>query len=738
MASNDTAVTTAQAESPSDFTGKTGEVERWIAEVQYANKAANEWWKRGKDILARYQDSRGEGIKQLADTERGFNMLWSNVQTLGPAIYSEVPKVVVQRKYLDGDKVARAASTILQRAIQTNIAETDEFAETIEHCRFDYLTVGRGTAWLRYEPHSKTTKQPGEAPAKSLQGNKDPNDEGLSVVNDGQEEYQEITWEEVCVDYVHYKDFIHSPCRVWGECRWVGRKVYMTRDELRKRFKGGWVEDIPLDYSPAMDGTENDAETASLFKRAVVVEVWDRPSRKVLWLAPSYSDRLLDERDDPLGLKDFFPCPKPIFATLTNDSTIPIPDYALYQDQAGLVDDLTNRIGKLSEAIKVAGCYDESCSELNRLLSEGCENELIPVKNWGAFTAGGGFQGSVSFLPLKETVEALAQLVEIRNQTKQDAYEVTGMSDILRGASNPEETATAQNIKSHFATLRLSDRQKAMANFCRDILRLCGEIICKHFQPETLLMMSDYMQSQDADHSIGQAAVQMLRSDAQRGFRVDIETDSTVASDVQQEQQSRVEFLQALGGFLQQSLPIIQSYPPIAPLLGKMILFGVRGFPVGSELETALEEAVNNLEQQAAQGQHPQDQNPQGGGATQQGPAQPGTPEHAAASGVAQQEAAKAQQAQAQAQGAQLDNVAKQALTQAQLADYQSKTRDRDARLQMEGEAHQARLAAMGNDAMLKQREAQVNEGIRQNESEAHIAASAAKAEAASKPRAAQ
>jgi hypothetical protein len=49
-------------------------------------------------------------------------------------------------------------------------------------------------------------------------------------------------------------------------------------------------------------------------------------------------------RDDPLKLEGFFPCPPPLNATIAQGSTIPVPDYVLYQDQAEELDDLTGRI----------------------------------------------------------------------------------------------------------------------------------------------------------------------------------------------------------------------------------------------------------------------------------------------------------------------------------------------------------------------------------------------------------
>jgi len=96
-------------------------------------------------------------------------------------------------------------------------------------------------------------------------------------------------------------------------------------------------------------------------------------------------------------------------------------------------------------------------------------------------------------------------------------------------------------------------------------------------------------------------AVALLKSDKVRGFRVDVEDQSTIAADDNAEQLSRTAFLGAVGQFLQQSLQVPPNLAPaLAPMLGKMLLFGARAFRAGSEMETAIETAVGKLQQIAA------------------------------------------------------------------------------------------------------------------------------------------
>jgi hypothetical protein len=94
-------------------------------------------------------------------------------------------------------------------------------------------------------------------------------------------------------------------------------------------------------------------------------------------------------------------------------------------------------------------------------------------------------------------------------------------------------------------------------------------------------------------------AIMLLRQDKMRGFRIDIETDSTVQGDAQQEQAQRVEFLTATTKFIETAAQVTQMVPEFAPLAAKMLGFGVRGFRVGRDLESAIEDFADEAQKSA-------------------------------------------------------------------------------------------------------------------------------------------
>jgi len=725
------------ADSPRDFgTDAEGKARRWATEIEKAHKESHEWLNTCRRILERYKDEGPgrKGIGQDYTFGMRFNIFWSNVQTLAPSLYASTPQVVVERRWGDPDDIGRVATVILQRCAQYQL-EASDFDCLMRNCVLDHLLAGRGTAWVRYEPHFDrlpatvaaapsampmdigiaapsgaglgpspfglgsggigasappppgpigapvpppgpagapppiggagptppppmgtavplgagpsvgaapgTPMAPGAPPPppmpppglptggppdlggfapplmaaippippggipighighdEQISPSGRPTDGGVQVADDGEDAGEFLAFEEVRLDHVHWEDWFCSPARTWAEVRWVARRVYMTKDEVAKRFGRRLANEVPLDWLPKEIGeTEAMQPENRIFRRCQVYEIWDKPTRKVYWLANGYFDRLLDEREDPLRLTDFFPTPRPLFATLTTDTLIPVPDFQMYRDQAIQIDTLTARIEGVGKAIKVAGVYDAAQSDIQRMFAEGVENQLIPVNQWQSFAEGGGLKGCMDLLDIGMLAEVLQKLVEIRAQAKQDLYEVTGISDIIRGTTAASETATAQQIKAGFGTMRLRSRQNEVARFARDLIRLTSEVVVEHFSPRVMMLISDIANfAEGADAELAPQAIALLKDDKLRPLRIDIQTDSTILANHQQEQQARIQFLTMAGQFLQQAMPAVQQAPQLGPLLGQMLLFGIRSFPQGAELEGAFENAVKMME----------------------------------------------------------------------------------------------------------------------------------------------
>jgi hypothetical protein len=315
--------------------------------------------------------------------------------------------------------------------------------------------------------------------------------------------------------------------------------------------------------------------------------------------------KVLDTRDDPLQLENFWPCPKPMFSTLTTDSLIPVPDFVLYQDQARQLDTLADRIDGFIQALKVRGVYDAAEPSLARLFSEGENNALLPVKNYAAFSEKGGLQGAINLVDIRPIAEGLNMAYQAMEQVKGQIYEIMGIADIQRGQTDPNETLGAQIIKSNNASGRLKTMQHAVVDFATALLQIKAQIICQHFTDDTIVKISGAMQLSPQDQALIPQALALLKDEPAKNFRIEVTTDSMIYQDEQQEKQDRMEFLSAVSGFLSQALPAAQATPELTPMLVEMLKFGVTAFKAGKGLEGLIDETADKFRQQqkAAEGQ---------------------------------------------------------------------------------------------------------------------------------------
>jgi hypothetical protein len=568
--------------------------EDWYNCIAQYERTFKEWEGRADKIVKRYRDDQRTRNNPTAR----FNILWSNVQTITPAIFARLPRPDVSRRFRDNDPIGRVASTMLERALEYEIEHYGDYASAMKQAVQDRLLGGRGTSWVRYEPHI-TGEQGGEAEGAPDDGFQITEDIDEAETEGGmyREDQERIEYECAPVDYVHWRDFGLTVARTWEEVTAVWRKVYLGRPALVERFGEELGGKIPLDTKPETSKSFNE-KMGEMAKEALIYEIWDKTTGQVIWLSKSLG-KILDTRDDPLQLENFWPCPKPMFSTLTTDSLIPVPDFVLYQDQARQLDTLADRIDGFIQALKVRGVYDASEPSLGRLFTEGENNALLPVKNYGAFSEKGGLQGAINLVDIKPIAEGLNMAYQAMEQVKGQIYEIMGIADIQRGQTDPNETLGAQIIKSNNASGRLKTMQHDVVNFATALLQIKAQIICQHFTDDTIVKISGAMQLSPQDQQLIPQALQLLKDEPAKNFRIEVTTDSMIYQDEQQEKQDRMEFLQAVGGFMAQAVPAAQATPELTPMLVEMLKFGVTAFKVGKGLEGLIDETADQFRQQA-------------------------------------------------------------------------------------------------------------------------------------------
>ena len=566
---------------------------RWLREMELATKEEAKWRERASKIESIYRDDQDRYGHR-------FNILYANISILAPAIFQGNPKPSVERRFRDNDIVARQASEIIERGLEFMVDQYD-FRSIVERAVVDMLLVGRGVIRVRYEPHtgmSEGERVPLQEDGTGgfLDNEQNPIYEGDVVMEEDsfylqKEGEEEVIYEEVMCEYVPWDDFRISPAKKWEDVRWVAFKKRLTRDELIEQF-GDRGKEVKLGHET--DTYDSNEEEAQFYLRADVWEIWDKETRRMYIVTEGLDKPLLDV-EDPLNLEQFFPMAKPLYSMFSNRSMIPIPEYTLYQDQANELNRITDRIDKLIGALKVRGVYPADLkAEMSNLLA-GDDNQLIPTDNYQVLIERGGMGGAISWIPIEQIASVLSGLYQQRTALIQSIYELTGISDIFRGVTDPRETLGSQRLKGSYGNLRLSPRQDLVARFIRDNFRLKAEIMAEQYDAQTLVDMA----GPGMDVRLAGSILELLRNEKQRGFRIDVEADSTVAIDKQEEKQDAVEYANAIAGFLQTTVPLVQTgaIPPEA--LVELLKPVIRPFKLGKNLEDILDK----ISQQPPMGQ---------------------------------------------------------------------------------------------------------------------------------------
>tara|TARA_R110000787_G_scaffold58151_1_gene132596 strand:+ start:942 stop:3308 length:2367 start_codon:yes stop_codon:yes gene_type:complete len=593
--------------------GAPGVVARWIAELDLSDKVEKNWRERAKDVQERYRDEKTQNERRYSSSNR-YNILYSNIQTICPALYNQSPTPDVRRRYRDADPVGKEIAEVLERCLSFTMDDCD-FDRYMRLAIKDQQICGRGVTRVRYDPvFGEESDEMGDP-------------------------YDDLKGEEVKFQHVNWADFRHGPGRTWEEVEWIAFSHLMTRDALRDKFGDKIGDEVELDYTPiGMEDKDGDV-VADTFKRATVWEIWCSRQKEVIFISKTLKERPLKTDPDPLQLRGFFPTPRPLYATENTDSLVPVEPFRFYRDQANELDNITRRISGIIAACKVRGIYDSTITEMSNLMDAG-ENMMVPAQDVLPLMQSGGLDKAIWMWPIEKIAGVLNELYNQREQIKKTIYEITGIADIMRGSTASSETLGAQQLKVQFGTMRLDDMGRDVQRYARDLVRITAEIISEHFSPDSIAMMTDIKLPSQEEKMMAQQQAQMmaqqqqpmppqleemlqkptwgecmqvLRDDKQRSYRVDIETDSTISGDQAMDQKSVTELLTGVSTFISNAGPAVEAgYLPLEAAKS-MLMSAVRRFRMGREVEDALDMigdeeggAAGDGQQQAQQAQQQQ------------------------------------------------------------------------------------------------------------------------------------
>jgi hypothetical protein len=604
-------------------------VVKWSKDLEEARKLEKDYRKEAKRITEIYEVEKKEQYQ--------FNILYSNTETMAPALYNAVPRPNVSRRFKDENPTGKSASKIVERLLvyltDSGGGEYTPFDDLLKSATLEALVPGRGITRFKYDASLETAANLEEA--DRAEPPEEEEEEG-EVETASAEIAEKVTYETVCGEEVPWDRFLHGAAKKWKDVPWIAFEHFMTREELEANFGalGVRVPVVELCKSESEYGEGDGKETSALpgMKVAAVYEIWDKVEKKVMFICPTFKESPLRDVPDPLGLAGFYPCPRPLgfFAKISN--LTPVPLYSTYEEQAKELNRITVRINKLIAALKVRGMYDSTVEGIAKVLAAD-DNTLVPAENVAALLANGNaLEKAIWLMPIDKLVAVLQQLYLQRQQVKTVIYEITGIADIMRGSSQASETLGAQQLKNQWGTLRLKKSQKEVARYARDCLRIIAEIAVSKLSQETIIAMTGLQfptaeQKQQAQMRLQQAqqmqAMQVqqaqvtgqqppppqppdpqmvavmqspswedllgiLKNDLQRSYQIDIETNSTVDADATEDKKDISELLNALSQFMNGIGPMVKDGTMPFAVAQEMLLAVTRRFTFGPELEDAL------------------------------------------------------------------------------------------------------------------------------------------------------
>ena len=557
----------------------------WLQELHLAAEREKDFRKEADEILKIYHGKRPD--------EDQFNILYSNTETLAPALYNSTPRPVVKRRFDDADPLAKAASAVAQRLLRYHLddglAEYATFDSLLEAAVLSALVPGRGITRFCYEAE-------------------------VGKLEDGSET---ITAERVYGKAIPWDRFHHGYGKTWEEVPWIAIDHFMTAEEVKKNFP-----EKASELAPKLQRLEED-DRASFdpqlkgHKVVKIIEIWDKTKKTQSFLCPDLPETYVREPvADPYGLTGFFPCPKPLMLFNSVDRYEAIPLYRLYKAQAEELNLVTVRIQRLTRALKVRGFYDQTVQGIEKLM-EADDNALIPMENAAALygTAGGGIDKAILLLPIEKLVSVLQQLYAQREQVKRTIYEITGIADIMRGVSQASETLGAQELKNQWGTLRLKRFQRRVALYVRNCLRMLAELSVENLEQRLIAEITGLQFPTEEEKAQAQQLVQtlqsmgqqpdpqtmavlqqpsweellgLLKTDLQRSYRIDIETNSTLDAEATEDKQDIQELLTGLSQFFSAVGPMVQNGTLPFDVAKGMLVALARRYRLGSEFEDEL------------------------------------------------------------------------------------------------------------------------------------------------------
>lgn len=627
---------------------RTGEImsisiEEAHAFISDGKKAKEKWQKIAKrswnEIKKRHKNGDLWSIDPNTIRKRARYPAWFSIFKIRqPLILSRVGVPICKDVTKDGNDHIGATAAILRERLAVSLARTFDLFDVLCSARDDFLATCFGMVRAYYEreevkqevkeyilPEQDPTT--GEYQFVTSSGEVVQTDE-IYQDDDGYylktEQVVGVEDEQVCLEPVLVTDdvVVDPDIRRWKRCKRLAFRHIYSRVEFKRMFGAKALSTLPdLDHTAYTVGAN---EAAPKKQDVCVWEYWDEYEKEVFWFVEGGRDFIKpvdycmpdpegegEYEEQPNGLynlKRFFPVPNPLIMNQATDEFWPTCEYYQVQEIIEDIHNIFSRMFTLTRAIRTRLLFDNSVDGLKEALNEAAESDAIGIDNLARalVDANGSLENVVQYIPVEKCIQALTELYQALEQRLGVLFKITGTSDLLQGLTtdNSGKTLGERQIEEKYAVNQIAEAQKKMAEFVRDCYELITEMALKNFKDSSLatLIMPQTLDEEHRDRY--SAALGMLKQDTKR-FRVELETDSTIALNEAYQKQQAMELVNALTATIEKVAATAQTAPELVAIELRCLKYAIQQSRQGKmfleEVTQAIDQAVQNAEQQAQQ-----------------------------------------------------------------------------------------------------------------------------------------
>lgn len=596
-----------------------------------AKKARESWLvmaNRSWDEIKRQQKGKRlwSTIPNAVRKKTKYPAWWSIFKIRQPLLLSRIGIPIGKDTTQDGNDPLGACAAACKERLATNLAKSFDFYDVMSSARDDFLATNVGFVRAYYE--AKDVKE-----AVKIRLAQVPDEEGnLMYVNpDGEvitegdiqqddegffletNKIVDVTEEKICLEHILYNNtYVDPSIKRWAKCKQVAFEVNYTEAEFKYIFGKKAFKDLPK--------TDDDSDNKSKKTLIKVYEYWDLYTKETVWL-PENGDEFISPKDyipsseevsehlnGLYDLEAFFPMVKPLVMNQPTDQFWPIPEYYQLQDILEEIHTIFSRIMALTKAIRARILYDSNVEGLREALAEFTDQDSMGISNLtqSLVNSGGTLDGVVQYVPVEKLIQSIEQVYAALEQRLNTLYKLTGTSDLLQGLiTDPtQRTFGERQMTEKYALNQVAVPQRSMAEFVRDGYELLCEMALKNFKDESLSRFIMPETLQPDMQSQYQSALELLKSNNKR-FRIELETDSTIALNEEFDKQMRMQLVDTVTNALEKTANIAQNSPALIVPELHLLKFLIQGFRQGKLFQSEVTQAIDQVIQQAQQVKEP-------------------------------------------------------------------------------------------------------------------------------------